>query len=203
MKARFAALLLLGALVAVAGCPAKPPVSAPADENKTSRNTKPKTPAPSATKAAGTATGTPFAPPSTAAKPTASASSTATTGSASPGPTTGGSTSPAPSPTATTSTAPAEDAPTNVTVIINAMQFLPGRVTVKQGGTISFINRDSVAHSVVPDGNTAFTASATLAAPTGGAVDGGVANFTFATAGEFKYVCGIHGSMSGTVVVVP
>lgn len=206
MKSRLANALVLAALVAfAAGCPAKPPTAA-VDEEKTSRTVKGKSPAPATAKSAAPTGSKPSTAASTAAKTSPAASvAPSTAASTSVAPSTAASAAASVAPSAAPSvSASAEDAPTAVTVLINQMQFLPGRVTVKQGGGVTFINRDTAPHTVKPDGHTAFTESPSLASPAEGSMDGGVFNATFPTAGEFKYICGIHGSsMSGTVVVVP
>lgn len=203
MKSRYAVLMLLGVVVAVAGCP-KAPVQVAADEERTSNNKGNKAKSPAPAKSAGTTSPRPSGSPKPSGSP-----ATGGAGGASPSPSPSASASASTTPTTTTTpstavtTTPGEDAPTAVTVLVKGMEFLPGRVTIKAGGKVTFINRDTASHSIKPDGNTAFTASEVLAPPAAGSMDGGVANITFATAGEVKYVCGIHATMKGTVVVVP
>jgi plastocyanin len=70
--------------------------------------------------------------------------------------------------------------------------FTPGKVTVKKGGSVTWVNNDSSAHSVV-------VASKSMKTPT--LQKGKSARLRFAEAGRYDYVCGIHPSMSGTVEV--
>ena len=75
------------------------------------------------------------------------------------------------------------------------LNFSPVKVTVVigQNNTVTFINKDSAAHTVTADG---------------GSFDSGNMNpgdswtYTFATAGTFSYHCTYHSWMKGTVVVV-
>lgn len=90
---------------------------------------------------------------------------------------------------ATTSTS----APGGNSVDIQDFQFKPSSLTVAAGSTVTWTNRDSFAHSVKPEG-AAFPTSPDI---------GPAKTFqhTFEKAGTFKYICGIHNSMTGTVVV--
>jgi plastocyanin len=68
-------------------------------------------------------------------------------------------------------------------------------LAVKAGTTVTWTNSDSAAHTVKStDG--AFASSGTLN-------KGATYSITFANAGTFPYVCGIHSSMTGTVTVTP
>ncbi len=81
----------------------------------------------------------------------------------------------------------------NATVTIAGFAFDPASVTINAGESVTWTNHDQVAHSVVFAGGGPRTG--VLAA-------GASATLTFATAGTFNYVCGIHGAaMSGTVIV--
>lgn len=128
------------------------------------------------------------APVTTAAPTTTASTATTGTGPEAPGSTTATST---PSTTAApTTTTPA--GPAVMTVSIADFAFVDERVEIPVGTTVEWVNEDSFAHSVVGDGG-AFT-SETLA-------PGDRFSFTFDAAGEFPYICGIHPSMRGTVVV--
>ncbi len=81
-------------------------------------------------------------------------------------------------------------------VTISDMAFSPSTVTVKKGTTVTWTNQDSVAHSVVSDTDS----------PNGGLnsstfAKGAQFSFNFTGAGTYKYHCGVHPSMTGTVVV--
>lgn len=79
-------------------------------------------------------------------------------------------------------------------VSISGFAFGPSTLTVAAGTTVTWTNEDGFAHNVTgPDG--AF-ASADLAT-------GDTFSVTFDEAGSFTYLCGIHPSMAGTVVVTP
>jgi plastocyanin len=81
----------------------------------------------------------------------------------------------------------------NATVTIAGFAFDPASVTINAGESVTWTNRDQAAHSVVFAGG---------GPRTGVLATGASATLTFATAGTFNYVCGIHGAaMSGTVIV--
>jgi plastocyanin len=77
-------------------------------------------------------------------------------------------------------------------VAISGFSFSPGSVTVAKGGTVTWVNNDGEAHSVV-------VSSTSQRTPT--LQKGKSARLSFKNAGSFSYVCGIHSSMTGTVVV--
>jgi len=70
-------------------------------------------------------------------------------------------------------------------------QFSPGSVTVTAGTTLTWQNKDGIAHTTSSDGG-AWSA----ALPSGGSY-----SYTFATKGNFSYHCTIHPGMKGTVTV--
>ena len=80
------------------------------------------------------------------------------------------------------------------TVTIQNYAFSPAAVTVKQGTTVTWTNKDSVAHTVTEtDGK---------AGPDSGDVNpNGTYSFTFKTPGTYHYQCTIHPEMTGTVTV--
>jgi plastocyanin len=79
-------------------------------------------------------------------------------------------------------------------VRISGFAFSPDSVTVGVGESVTWTNEDAVAHT---------------ATGSGGAFDterldpGESTTITFATAGSYAYVCAIHPTMTGTVVVEP
>lgn len=80
----------------------------------------------------------------------------------------------------------------NGAVAVKDFSFKPDPVTVKAGTTVTWTNGDSADHAIVDDGS-AFT---------GGAFgQGKTYTHVYATAGTFKYHCGIHNYMTGKVVV--
>ncbi len=79
-------------------------------------------------------------------------------------------------------------------VEIRSMSFQHADIQVTVGTTVTWTNFDSVNHTVTSD--TGVFASGSLA-------DGDTYSYTFDTAGSFPYLCSIHTSMHGSVVVVP
>ena len=78
-------------------------------------------------------------------------------------------------------------------VEIAGFAFDPPTLTINAGDTVTWTNRDSAQHSVV---------FASGGPRTRVLSNGQSDSLTFAVAGTFNYVCGIHGaSMSGTVIV--
>ena len=79
-------------------------------------------------------------------------------------------------------------------VTIQNFAFSPANITVKVGTTVTWTNKDSVAHTVTEtDGKTG---------PDSGNVNPNSAySFTFKTAGTYHYNCKIHPEMVGTVTV--
>ena len=80
------------------------------------------------------------------------------------------------------------------TVTISGFAFKPATITVKPGTTVVWVNEDSAPHIVAEKGGK--FRSATLN-------KGNKFSHTFAQAGTVDYVCGIHPSMTGKVVVAP
>ncbi len=113
----------------------------------------------------------------------------------------GGTPSPAPASGPPASIAPASIAPASTSpaggdaVKIAGFAFAPVALTVKIGATVTWTNTDTATHTVVWDDGS----------PGSGSLTSGGAPYTrtFATAGTFAYHCGIHSSMTGTIVVQP
>jgi plastocyanin len=99
-------------------------------------------------------------------------------------------TSGTPSGTASATGSPAAVAGDQVT--IDNFAFAPGTLTVKVGSTVTWTNRDEEPHTVA-------ASDGSFHSP--GMGTGATFTHTFATAGTFDYVCSIHPSMHGTVVV--
>lgn len=79
-------------------------------------------------------------------------------------------------------------------VSIDNFAFAPATLTVHAGGTVTWTNRDEEPHTVAAtDGSFHSPGMGT----------GATYSHTFPTAGTFDYVCSIHPSMHGTVVVTP
>jgi plastocyanin len=84
--------------------------------------------------------------------------------------------------------APATDAE----VDIDQFTFLPQRITVKAGTTVSWVNEDDVPHTVASSGKV-FKSKALDTADK--------FSFTFTTPGTYDYFCSLHPHMTGAVVV--
>jgi len=80
------------------------------------------------------------------------------------------------------------------TVSISNFSFSPSSITIKKGTTVTWTNRDNVAHTVVEtDGKTG---------PGSQSIDNGKSySFTYNTVGTFAYHCSIHPDMTGMVTV--
>jgi plastocyanin len=77
-------------------------------------------------------------------------------------------------------------------VTIKDFAFSPNVVSIPVGGSVTFKNLDSAAHTAT-DSSGAFDS---------GNLDTGKSyTFTFKKAGTFKYVCTYHASMHATIVV--
>lgn len=101
---------------------------------------------------------------------------------------------PAAGPTTASVVSPGGGAATMKAVVsIQGFAFRPDPVAVLVGGTVTWTNKDSVAHTVTFDAGS-LTSSKNL--------DSG-ATFTasFPKAGSYTYHCSIHSSMQGTVTV--
>lgn len=94
-------------------------------------------------------------------------------------------------PAITPSPAPAAVKPSVKTVFISNFAFDPAAISIQKGDTVTWQNKDSVAHTVIIDNE---AGSAPL-------LKDQTFTHTFATAGHFIYHCGIHPSMKGTVDV--
>ena len=78
------------------------------------------------------------------------------------------------------------------TVLIKGFAFDPATLTVTKGTTVTWMDMDSAAHTVVATGND--FSSETL--NTGHSFE-----HTFNETGTFEYHCGIHPTMLGKVIV--
>ncbi len=77
-------------------------------------------------------------------------------------------------------------------VFIQGMAFVPASITVTAGTTITWTNKDAIAHTVTSNDNL-FNS--------GSLGPGKSFTFTFAKAGSFGYYCSIHPTMTATVIV--
>ena len=90
------------------------------------------------------------------------------------------------------SSAPVEAAPDASGVAIVDFAFAPDVLTVPTGSTVTWSNADGFAHTVAATDASFVSDSLTT---------GATFQHTFDTAGTFTYLCGIHPSMAGTVIV--
>ena len=83
-------------------------------------------------------------------------------------------------------------APATAAVRIANFEFTPASLTVQAGGQVTWTNTDGDRHSILLDGSESprLEQNATFSR-------------TFASPARFAYVCGLHSSMSGEIVVVP
>jgi plastocyanin len=84
--------------------------------------------------------------------------------------------------------APATDAE----VDIDQFTFLPQRITVKAGTTVTWSNEDDVPHTIASSSKL-FKSKALDTADK--------FSFTFTTPGTYEYFCSLHPHMTGAVVV--
>jgi len=77
-------------------------------------------------------------------------------------------------------------------VNIDQFTFLPQRITVKAGTTVTWINEDDVPHTVASSSKV-FKSKALDTADK--------FSFTFTTPGTYDYFCSVHPHMTGAVVV--
>lgn len=81
-------------------------------------------------------------------------------------------------------------AQSSATVSIQGYAFQPQSVTIQKGGTVTWTNQDSVVHDVkFSDGDSPDLKK------------GGTYSKTFDKAGTYDYICNIHPTMKGTVIV--
>ncbi len=78
------------------------------------------------------------------------------------------------------------------TVVISNYAFGPADLTVTAGTTVTWVNRDGVAHTATSDNG---------AWDTGTIPAGGSKSLMLSTAGTFGYHCSVHPSMVATLTV--
>jgi plastocyanin len=78
-------------------------------------------------------------------------------------------------------------------VKIDNFTFAPASVTVAQGTTVRWVNRDDIPHTVVSDDKTTFKSKP---------LDTDQEfSYTFTKQGTYPYFCSIHPKMTGKIVV--
>src|SRR5512140_3789797 len=93
-------------------------------------------------------------------------------------------------PTGPSNPPPASSSPT--AVLIQSFQFAPSPITVAKGSTITWTNKDAVAHTATADDGSWDT---------GNIAPGASKSLTFANSGTFAYHCTVHPMMKSSVVV--
>lgn len=96
----------------------------------------------------------------------------------------------APAAPASTSSAPVP----GTAVSIDNFAFAPATLTVHRGDTVTWTNHDEEPHTVAA-GDGSFRSP--------GMDSNATFSFTFTNPGSYDYICSIHPSMHGTVVVTP
>jgi plastocyanin len=76
-------------------------------------------------------------------------------------------------------------------VKIDNFTFMPQKLTVKAGTTVTWINDDDIPHTVVSTGHFRSKPLDT----------GDKFTFTFTTPGSFEYFCGLHPHMQASITV--
>ncbi|HBH46707.1 MAG TPA: plastocyanin [Candidatus Jacksonbacteria bacterium] len=99
---------------------------------------------------------------------------------------TAGTTTPTPTPTPT----PAPSSETTTAISIQNFAFDPATLTVKAGTTVVWTNDDQAPHRIK---STAFNSE--------NLNTGDTYSFKFETAGTFDYICSLHPSMQGKIIV--
>jgi plastocyanin len=89
-------------------------------------------------------------------------------------------------------TVPIEDTPTAPNAQWN---FTPRYIIIKAGTTVTWKNVSNQPHTVVASKDGAFPSSTVMNAGTG------EYTYTFKTAGDFPYYCGIHPAMTAWIIV--
>lgn len=75
-------------------------------------------------------------------------------------------------------------------ISIKNFAFIPANLTIRTGDTVTWINQDTTPHRI---SGTGFQGDILNV--------GQKYNFTFTTAGTFDYICSIHPSMKGKIIV--
>lgn len=75
-------------------------------------------------------------------------------------------------------------------VLIKNFAFNPQTITVTVGTNVTWVNEDSVAHTIKSDNFNSENLNT-----------GNSFQFTFNNAGTYDYICGIHPAMKGRVIV--
>jgi len=88
----------------------------------------------------------------------------------------------------------AADAAEASTVQIENYQFLPNTLTIRVGGSVTWVNRDGDVHSIAADDTPQTFKSAGLDTDD-------KFSFTFTKPGTYSYHCSVHPHMTGKIIV--
>ena len=105
----------------------------------------------------------------------------------------GGSSSSPSAPSSSTATPVTASIPVGARTL-GTNSYVPNPITVTSGGTITWTNSDTIAHTSTSTDAGAVFDSGTIPA-------GGKFSFTFQNKGTFAYKCTFHAGMVGTIVV--
>jgi plastocyanin len=105
---------------------------------------------------------------------------------------------PAQSAAASAAASPSEAAVGGDTTVTISGNSFGGDITIAAGSTVSWVNNDSVGHTVTNGENGSAAADALFDEPV---ADGGTFEFTFDTPGVYQVTCRIHSSMNMTITV--
>ncbi len=100
---------------------------------------------------------------------------------------------PAPTPVVPIMNNPKTLTPANVTVDIKNFSFNPSTLNIKTGTKVTWVNDDSVAHTVTSDSGNLLN-SGTIS-------PGQSFSFTFSSTGSTNYHCTVHPMMKASVIV--
>jgi plastocyanin len=89
---------------------------------------------------------------------------------------------------------PATRAASPAAVTIQNFAFMPRVLTISAGTTVTWTNKDGSPHTIA-ERNTVFRSAALDT--------GDTFSHTFATPGDFQYLCTIHTMMKGEIIVTP
>ncbi len=96
----------------------------------------------------------------------------------------------------------AHDGPHEHEVRIARFAFLPARIVIRAGDSVTWTNGDAAPHTATARGEGRETGQET-GWDTGALAKGEAARITFDTPGEHAYLCTYHPHMTGTVTVLP
>jgi plastocyanin len=86
--------------------------------------------------------------------------------------------------------------PVTHTIVIEGMQFTPTRLTIRPGDSVTWVNKDIVAHTATT------AASATQSFDSGMLAVEQSWTRSFTAAGSYDYICTYHPTMTGVIEVV-